>query len=163
MLLLALSPAGCCQTAATVDLARSPSIYRDSVRDVAVHITPERQRLVARHNPGLGPERSDLVAYLVQSEKRYTTALETYRAAGGRLEAGARALDVGGFLGAFPLALARLGMDVTLSEEYGYYEGAFDELRDLLVDEGVQVWDLDLTLPDVAPPGEEFDLLRTWR
>jgi SAM-dependent methyltransferase len=66
---------------------------------------------------------------------------------------------VGGFFGAFPLALARLGFDVTLSEKYAYYYGAFDDLRRFLVAEGVDVWDEDLTEPLDSSPARSFNVI----
>ena len=62
-------------------------------------------------------------------------------------------------MGALPLAMARLGAQVTLSENYGYYEGAFDELRDYLAAEGVEIWNLDLSEPLESVPEERFDLV----
>jgi SAM-dependent methyltransferase len=48
---------------------------------------------------------------------------------------------------------------VTLSERYDYYDGAFDELRDFLAGEGVEIWDLDLSEPLEPLPSERFDLV----
>ena len=112
---------------------------------------------MARHNPGLHPDRIDLTSYLTRSETRYRTAVETYLGVVGGDFGSVQALDVGGFLATFPLALARLGATVTLSEAYGYYEGAFDDLREYLEAEGVTIWDLDLTETGAAPAGESFD------
>jgi 2-polyprenyl-3-methyl-5-hydroxy-6-metoxy-1,4-benzoquinol methylase len=142
-----------------VDLDRFSSVYRGAVRDIARFVTPDRQLLMARHNSGLHPERLDLVSYLRLSEARYMTALQTYLAVVGGDTGHIRALDAGVFLGTLPLALARLGVRVTLSEAYGYYEGAFDDLRAYLESEGITVWDLDLTESNAAPAGERFDVV----
>lgn len=53
-------------------------------------------------------------------------------------------LDVGGFIAAFPLTLSRMGLDVTLTECYDYYYGAFDDLKDYVEGEGV--WNVDPTV-----------------
>lgn len=39
------------------------------------------------------------------------------------------------------------------------YEGAFDELRDYLAWEGVEIWNLDLSEPLESVPGDRFDLV----
>jgi hypothetical protein len=134
-----------------IDISRFGDLYRQSVRDVTRHLTPDGQRVVGRHSPALAPGRTDLRAYLDASVKRYEIALEAYRDAGGLTSGTPRALDAGGFLAAFPLALSRLGFDATLSETFSYYGGAFDELRAYVEANGVTVWDLDLTQPDAAP------------
>jgi SAM-dependent methyltransferase len=130
--------------------------YRQAVREIVPFLTPERVQVVARHNPGWGS--FDFTAYLEHSEVRYQAALDLYaRHAGQALPS--RFLDIGGFLGAFPLALCRLGVHVVLTERYDYYGGAFDELRDLLSGEGVEIWDFDFTEPlDEPLPAERFDL-----
>lgn len=122
-------------------------------------LTVDRLAVVARHNPGWRPGRFDAAAYLETSEIRYAAALDAFERHAGPPSSPVRFLDIGGFLGALPLALVRLGAQVTLSEKYGYYHGAFDELRDYLVDEGVEIWDLDLSEPLESPPAKRFDLV----
>jgi 2-polyprenyl-3-methyl-5-hydroxy-6-metoxy-1,4-benzoquinol methylase len=128
-----------------IDVSRFRREYRGAVRDVTRFVTPARQEVISRHNLGLHPSRADLSAYLDASETRYVRAVELFNT---HLSDGPqRALDVGGFLGAYPLALRRLGIPVTLAEVYAYYEGAFDELRDFLASEGIEIWDVDFTEP----------------
>lgn len=143
-----------------IDLQAFRTEYRRAVEEVIPFLTPERVAVIARHNPGWKPGAFDLAAYLWNSEKRYARALESFERCGGRA-AGERlsVLDVGGFMGALPLALARIGVDVTLSEKYGYYYGAFDDLRDHLAAAGVEIWDLDLTVALDPDPGRRFDLV----
>jgi SAM-dependent methyltransferase len=131
-------------------------VYQQAVREIVPFLTPNRLEMLARHNPGW--RRFDLAAYLENSQLRYQTALDLF-ARHASAATPLRFLDVGGFLGALPLALCRLGARVTLTERYDYYGGAFDELRDFLVGEGVVVWDLDMTEPLEPLPGERFDLV----
>lgn len=63
-----------------------------------------------------------------------------------------RICDVGGFFGAFPLTLARLGHDVSMTEALCYYSEAFQPLFDYLRQEGVKVIDWD---PFQKPLGTE--------
>jgi len=109
------------------------------------------------HNPGWHPDRHAVGEYLRASEDRYVHVLELFARSGA--SARPRVLEVGGFFGAFPLALARLGLTVTLSEKYEYYYGAFDDLRALLEREGVDVWDEDLTQPIESLGRERFGLV----
>ena len=143
-----------------IDLTTFGPVYREAVKDIAPFLTPDRLEVIARHNPGWRPERFDAVAYLETSEARYAPALSVFERNGGRAASEElRVLDVGGFMGTLPLALARLGARVTLSEHYDYYEGAFDELRDYLLEQGVEVWDLDLSEPLGSQPDDRFDLV----
>src|SRR5262249_32170004 len=122
--------------------------YRQAVRDVMPFVTPERQEVLAKHNLGLHPDFSDLRVYLEASEERYARLIgHVNERLPGRSADALSALDVGGFLGALPLALARCGVEVTLVEEYDYYYGAFDELKAYLLDAGVGVWAADFTQP----------------
>ena len=144
----------------TVDIQAFRRAYRQAVADIVPFLTADRLAVVARHNPGWDPGAFDHVAYLRTSEVRYVTALQTFERNGGAAGGGVlRTLEVGGFMAAFPLALARLGLRATLSEEYGYYYGAFDELRDYVAAEGVEIWDLDLTQPIDPFPSDRFDLV----
>jgi 2-polyprenyl-3-methyl-5-hydroxy-6-metoxy-1,4-benzoquinol methylase len=126
-------------------VGRFADAYPRAVDDVLRYITPAGLDLLARHNPGWQSGSFDVAGYLRASETRYLAALDVYSRCGGRLGESVPVLDVGGFLGAFPLAMARAGSAVTISERYDYYYGAFDELRAMLEAEGVAVWDADLT------------------
>jgi SAM-dependent methyltransferase len=47
----------------------------------------------------------------------------------------------------------------TITERYDYYDGAFDDLRDYLIEAGVEIWDLDMTEPVELPEPRAFDLI----
>lgn len=97
---------------------------------------------------GWSPERFDFGEYLRKSLRRYQIAIAAMDRPGGL----GRICDVGGFFGAFPLALARLGQDVSMTEALGYYSKAFHPLFDYLRHEGVKVIDWD---PFDRPLGTE--------
>jgi hypothetical protein len=130
-----------------VDVARFREEYRRAVKDVSRYVTAGRQKVIARHNIGLDPSRTDLRRYLEASETRYAGALTLFNNHFRLFGETGSALDVGGFLGAYPLALSRLGLSVTLAEVYSYYGGALDELHAFLISEGLEVWDVDFTRP----------------
>jgi len=127
--------------------------YLQAVDDVMRFVTPERQAVIARHDTTLLPENFDLGLYLRASVARYEQLVRLVNTH-GRVDRGAlRALEVGGFLGAYPLTLARLGIPVTLVEHFGYYHGALDELAQYLAAGGVEIWDADFTMTlDTEPP-----------
>lgn len=115
---------------------------------------PEDWSAFAKHNVGWRKGRFDAQGYLRMSAERYWRAY--------RLVVSARArsvLDVGGFLAAFPLALARLGFDVAIAEHYEYYGTAFDRIAGHARENGVRVIDMDFTatVPDRATFLESFD------
>jgi len=116
-------------------------------------VTSERQMMIARHNTGLLPADCDLGLYLRASVARYQQLLRVVNA-DSQVERGALcALEVGGFLGVYPLTLARLGIPVTLVEHYDYYHGALDDLAEYLDASGVGIWDADFTAKlEAAPP-----------
>jgi hypothetical protein len=132
--------------------------YRQSVRDVMRFINPERQEIIARHDLSLHPDRFDLGVYLLASERRYLDLVSLANQHARYSASDVSALEVGGFLGAYPLTLARLGISVTLVEQYSYYYGALDELAAFLRTQGVQIWDADFTQPLAETP-EEFSLV----
>lgn len=142
-----------------VDREAFRAAYRRSVADVLPYVTRERQAVIARHNLGLHPDRYSVEVYLERSELRYLRVVDELNRRHPGSGQPIRTLDVGGFLGAFPLALARAGARATLAEEYGYYYGAFDELRDYLEREGVEVWAADFTQPLSGAPTHQYDLV----
>lgn len=115
-------------------------------------VTPERQTVIARHDTSLLPADHDLGLYLQASVARYEQLLRVVNAHAHVDRGALRALEVGGFLGAYPLTLARLGVPVTLVEHYGYYHGALDDLAEYLITSGVNVWDADFTTKLEAEP-----------
>jgi 2-polyprenyl-3-methyl-5-hydroxy-6-metoxy-1,4-benzoquinol methylase len=90
--------------------------------------------------------RSDPQEYLERSEIRYLLALQLL---GSQASIQDAVLEVGGYLGVFPLALARLGVPVTVAERYDLYGGALDAVRSLLEEAGVRIWDVDFTAPGI--------------
>ena len=115
--------------------------YLSAVEDVlrTSRWSPELQREFSRHCVGWSPERFDFGEYLRKSLRRYQIAIAAMDRPGGL----GRICDVGGFFGAFPLALARLGQDVSMTEALCYYSKAFHPLFDYLRDEGVKIIDWD--------------------
>jgi 2-polyprenyl-3-methyl-5-hydroxy-6-metoxy-1,4-benzoquinol methylase len=142
-----------------IDLATFSREYRRAVEDVLPFVTPDAQEVIGRHNVALRPGQTDLSIYLRYSEIRYarTMALVNRHARVAREEL--ELLDVGGFLGAFPLALARMGIPATLVEEYDYYYGAFDGLKAYLEAEGLTIWAADFTKPLDPPPDRRWTLV----
>ncbi len=135
-----------------LDLTAFREAYVRSVDDVMRFVTAERQAVIATHNFALRPGQFDLGLYLRASERRYVELVRmvnTYALYGPD---DLRALEVGGFLGAYPLTLARLGVPVTLVERYDYYHGAFDDLAAYLQSAGVAIWDTDFTKALDVPP-----------
>jgi 2-polyprenyl-3-methyl-5-hydroxy-6-metoxy-1,4-benzoquinol methylase len=128
-------------------------LYLQCVREVSARL-PADWSALARHNAGWRRARFDAGAYLVTSEVRYWHAARFLAGAGAR-----HVLDVGGFLGAFPLALKRLGFDVAIAEKYGYYGDAMRDIVTLLSENGVEVIDTDFSEPAAkeAVPGAGFD------
>lgn len=143
-----------------IDRERFCVAYRQAVGDVMRFVTSDRQELLARHNVGLRPEHIDLRVYLQASERRYVRVIEQFNARHPAMALGeVSVLDIGGFLGALPLALARCGVEVTLAEEYDYYHGAFDELKQFLERSGVDVWAADFTQPLPEAPERRYTLI----
>ena len=124
--------------------------YANAVATVLPYLGQDRLGGLGRHNPAWGPGRFDVATYLDESVIRYGHALRLLAQSPSPLAAGASVLDVGGFMGAFPLTLVRLGYRVTLSERYDYYDGAFDDLCARLIAEGVEVLDVDFTEDEIS-------------
>lgn len=135
-----------------VDLADFRRVYRGAVIDVAATVGARELEKIALHDPPLA--QWDPVEYMERSELRYVHALRLLER---RAPADAAVLEVGGFLGVLPLALARLGLPVTVAERYDLYDGALDAVKALLLEAGARVWDVDFTSDDV--PEERFPVV----
>jgi 2-polyprenyl-3-methyl-5-hydroxy-6-metoxy-1,4-benzoquinol methylase len=121
------------------------SVYQACVLEMAERM-PVDWSALAKHNAGWRKARFDAESYLVTSEIRYWHALRFMMAEGVQ-----SVLDVGGFLGPFPLALKRLGYEVAIAERYGYYGNAMERIASHLDANGVRVIDADLTEPSGLP------------
>jgi 2-polyprenyl-3-methyl-5-hydroxy-6-metoxy-1,4-benzoquinol methylase len=133
-------------TPTLIDPVRFRDAYLDAVTDVMAFITRERQEVIAIHCLSLHPDRHDLRTYLTASLHRYANVIELFNLHSTVSLDELRLLEVGGFLGAFPLALARLGVPVTLVEEYDYYGGALDQLKTFLENESINIVSTDFTV-----------------
>lgn len=142
-----------------LDRNRFVAEYRRAVSEVLRFVTAENQALIAEHNAGWHPDSFRFDAYLALSERRYLRVIDGLNRHGRDVGSPVSVLDVGGFLGAFPLALARAGADVTLVEEYGYYGTAFDDLAEHLSRGGVTVWPADFTRTLGEQPARRFGLV----
>lgn len=120
------------------------SIYCESVAQI-MDLLPSDLSAIAKHNAGWRTGNFDPRGYLLDSEKRYQKALQVIGVTGAR-----RVLDVGGFLAAFPLTLARLGYSVAIAEKFDYYDHALDRIAEYVSANGVEVIDADFTEPPTA-------------
>lgn len=113
--------------------------YDRSVDEVLTFLTPEMQHEMASHNRAWGAEQTDFEVYLRASWTRYFRCYAHLAA-----DPGARTVcDVGGFWGALPIALCRMGYEVTMTESLKYYSRTFDHLFDFIRSNGVRIVDHD--------------------
>lgn len=136
-----------------IDRARFDAVYLRCVAEVMERM-PDDWSAFARHNVGWRKDRFDARAYLHDSAERYWRAYRILAKSNAR-----SVLDVGGFLAAFPLSLARLGFEVSIAERYEYYGTAIDRIAGHVRTNGVRVIDADFTtaLSDRAAVFERFD------
>lgn len=128
--------------------------YQEAVHKVLSVWTPEMQSLLATHSYGWRPQEFDFDNYLRASSVRFFNAYVAFADHEKRLSV----CDIGGFWGVFPITLAQLGFDVTMTESLRYYGGAFDQLFESIRREGVKVIDYDPFESDGAMP-ERFDVI----
>ena len=114
-------------------------IYLKSVEDVLRFWTQEMQTEISHHNVGWREGSTDFGRYLRYSAVRYWIAFSMV-SRNGPINTWC---DVGGFFGAYPLTLRRLGIDVTMTEALGYYSESFSPLFAYLQQEGVEIIDHD--------------------
>lgn len=136
-----------------IDRARFDAVYLQCATEVMERM-PDDWSAFARHNVGWQKDRFDARAYLRDSAERYWRAYRILAKSNAR-----SVLDVGGFLAAFPLSLARLGFEVSIAERYEYYGTAIDRIAGHARTNGVRVIDTDFAtaLADPAAIFERFD------
>ena len=122
------------------------TVYRQAVDDVFAFWSPAMQDTLGKHNVGYHGDNLDFKGYLQASDIRFFLAYEAVVA--GRSDV--RVCDVGGFWGAWPLTLVRLGHRATMTEALEYFDEAFDPLFGYLRGEGVEVLDYDPFRDDAA-------------
>lgn len=129
-------------------------VYRQAYEAIYAHWTPEMQSKLARHCRPWSPDVFSFQEYLEKSAKRFYIAYQEL----ARDSSARRVCDVGGFWGVFPMTLAALGYDVTMTEALEYYNDTFDALFHTVAQSGVSVVDCDLFQDNVRLPGE-FDFV----
>ncbi|MBN8539924.1 MAG: methyltransferase domain-containing protein [Deltaproteobacteria bacterium] len=131
------------------------SAYHESVTDVTRFWTTAMQTEIARHNAGWQIGRIDFVEYLRKSDLRYWVAFNMLQKSGPFRSI----CDVGGFWGAYPLTLRRLGLEVSMTEALNYYSESFNPLFNYLIKEGVAVIDTDPFEDDTERIAGKFDVV----
>lgn len=137
-----------------VSRQRFQQTYLRSVEDVLRFWTPEMQTEISRHNIGWRNGRIDFGNYLRYSELRYWTAFNMM-SRNGAMDTWC---DVGGFFGAYPLTLRRLGVVVAMTEALQYYSNSFTPLFAYLRQEGVEIIDHD-PFESNSLDGRHFDVV----
>jgi 2-polyprenyl-3-methyl-5-hydroxy-6-metoxy-1,4-benzoquinol methylase len=120
--------------------------YAAALTEIQSHWTEGMQLEIARHNYPWRPGSTDVVAYMRASHVRYENAIDLL----GGIDRLATLCDIGGFLGIFPLTLAKLGVRVAMTEALKFYSSAFAPQFEMLTKNGVEVIDYD---PFEASPG----------
>ena len=133
------------------------SIYLNAINDILKWWTPEMQDEFAGHCINWSKGRFDFASYLRYSELRCWIAYEKV-SRHGVINSWC---DIGGFFGAFPLALHRMGVNVTMTESLKYYSNSFNPLFNYLMEEGVKIVDCDPFSVDSINliEGSEFDVV----
>lgn len=139
---------------AVVSRQKFRQTYLRSAEDVLRFWTPEMQTEISRHNVGWRKERTDFKGYLRNSELRYWIAFDMV-SRNGVINTWC---DIGGFFGAYPLTLRRLGVAVAMTEALRYYSDSFSPLFAYLRQEGVEIIDHDPFEQD-AWDGRGFDVV----
>lgn len=125
--------------------------YKEGVAFCKPYITFEVCAQMARLNPGMHPDATNVVGYLVRSAKRYEKIFERPVAPGTWLE-------VGVMFPAFPIALALMGFQVTAAEEFSFYP---PEIQAMYAEcekrYGIHFLDINLTTVENADLGGTFD------
>ena len=122
-----------------IDREHFKHVYHGAINDVLGYWNSEMQAQIALHNVGWCEGRTDFGAYLYYSELRYWIAFDMMQRSGVFTSW----CDVGGFLGAYPLALRRLGIDVAMTECIEFYGNSYSGLFDYLQREGVEIINID--------------------
>lgn len=119
--------------------------YASSLADIEKLWTPIMQNEISKHNFAWRAENYDFINYFKASLTRYMKLIELL----GGLGYANNLCDVGGFMGVFPLTLARLGLKVSMTESLKYYSSFFSPLFSMLERNGIEVIDYD---PFEDPP-----------
>lgn len=125
-------------------------IYTEAVQQSLKYWTPEIQKEISLHNIGWSPEKTNTKEYLECSWTRYWKVVETL------IESNKKSVcDIGGFWGAFPIALKELGFQVSMTEALKYYSDSFTPLFDHIRSNGVVIHDYDPF--EEKPTLQQFD------
>lgn len=139
---------------ALISFQEFEGLYKETVRTVFEHWTPEMQRLMAQHCYSWSPELFDFKGYLEASSVRFYRAYCRIAERGRQLSI----CDVGGFWGVLPLTLKEFGYRIAMTESLKYYNDSFRPLFDFISARGVEIFDYDPFEAD-ATLDEQFDFV----
>lgn len=117
------------------------SAYQSSVEEI-ISLMPNDWSSFSKHNIDWDQDAFDAKRYLIDSEIRYRKALNYFIE-----NKCTQILDVGGFLAAFPLTMAKLGFSVSIAEKFAYYGTALDQIANYLTKSNIEIIDCDFTSP----------------
>ena len=138
-----------------VSLTEFDRIYQDVVDSALSVWQPAMQGEIAAHCAPWEQNRYDLETYLRRSVVRYYPA---YTGAMRSSSTGQRICEIGGFLGVYPLTMARLGFDVTMTETLSFYDDQFIDYYNTIEKRGVRIIDFDPFSPK-SEINEKFDFV----
>ncbi|MFH1539292.1 MAG: methyltransferase domain-containing protein [bacterium] len=131
-------------------------VYSDALKYLERHVTNrEMQEQISELNVFLHPDRFDMKNYLERSLIRYRALSRLVDISDEGECRKTSWLEVGGLYPVFPLALAMMGLEVSVVENYSFYTDEFLSMyEDVGKNFGVKFKDADFSSPGGACPAE---------
>ena len=125
------------------------TIYLAQVNKIFTIFNDKLQNNLAAHCFGWSAGVFDFKNYLEASAIRYYYCYKHFLGKGVMDKNNVNILDIGGFLCAFPLTLAKLGYQVSISENMKYYNDGLENIFNLAESSGVAIIDKDLVSENI--------------
>jgi SAM-dependent methyltransferase len=123
-----------------------------AIQETRTELSPYVKRLnlskLSRHNRGYLSYADDPVGSFIDAEAH--THVKIVSRLRNRLPEGARILDIGFFIPVVPIALSKLGFQVSSIEKLAFYDDALDDIITFSSKSyGIEVYDLDILNDDI--------------
>jgi 2-polyprenyl-3-methyl-5-hydroxy-6-metoxy-1,4-benzoquinol methylase len=130
--------------------------------ETRAELEPLLQRInfseIAKHNYGYIRYAANPVEFFVDGE--FTRFCQTVNYVYLNIPVGSAILDIGFFIPVVPIALAKLGYELSAVEKLSFYNGALDELLSLAQQKyNIQVMDFAITGDDTSFLHQKYDLV----
>lgn len=145
-----------------MSILKADSRVEAVIYEIRQELAPYLQRLnleqLSKHNKGYLTYANDPVGCFIDAEMHAHTKIVDFLSKS--MPAGAQVIDIGFFIPVIPIALAKLGFQVSSIEKLAFYDHALDEIISFATQTyNIKLYDLDILQDNIDFLSNQFDIV----